>query len=106
MGTIDLLLIGLLKTGTSFIIANKLTFIGGGAILYKLLRWLADKSETTIDDSILTFIKNAFLRLIGKDADVLKEIRILKDAGLVNKKIDKKSLIGHIKQLSKEGKEG
>jgi len=38
MGTIDLLLIGLLKTGTTFIIANKLTFIGGGAILYKLLR--------------------------------------------------------------------
>ena len=52
----------------------------------------------------MTFIKNSFLRLIGKDADILKEIRILKSMGLVNKKIDKKTMIKHIKQLSMEDK--
>jgi len=88
MISVDLLLAPASKTVVKFIIANKLTiFIG-----YYLLEKLALKTKTTVDDKILTFLKNTFLRLIGKGFKVDDEYNKLNELGLIHEKLDGKIL--------------
>lgn len=88
MFSLDLLLIGYLKIIVAFIIANKFSIFSA----FYVLQQGARMTKTTVDDSILTFLKNIFLRVIGKGFKVEEEYHKLKDAGLVKVGLDKKTI--------------
>jgi len=84
------------KIAIEFIIANKLTILGAFYILEKS----AQKTKTTVDDSILTFLKNLALTVVGKGDQVKAVYSQMKDLGLVHEKLDGKTLQHLTKKLN------
>lgn len=95
MFSLDLLLVAYGKVAWTFILANKFTIL---AVFYSLDKF-AKTTETTVDDSILTFLKNLFLTCVGKGDQVKAVYNELKEIGLVHEKLDGKTLKHYQKKL-------
>ena len=81
MFSMDALIVSLLPIIGKFLMANKFTIM---AIFYALDK-LAKYTDTTFDDSIITLLKNTFLRIIGRGDIVDLKFDYFKDHGLINK---------------------
>jgi len=93
MFSLDILLLTYGKSVVAFLVANKFSVL---AIFYALEK-LAQKTKTTVDDSIVTFLKNTCLRLMGRGGKVIAEYEKLKSFGLIHEKLDGKTL-QHLKE--------
>ena len=93
MFSLDILLLAYGKSVVAFLVANKFSVL---AIFYALEK-LAQKTKTTVDDSIVTFLKNTRLRLMGRGGKVIAEYEKLKSIGLIHEKLDGKTL-QHLKE--------
>ena len=69
MFSIDALIIKMIPLVVNAIVVNKFTLLS----IYVFLSKMARKTETTIDDKILTMIKNIFMIIIGKGHIVKKK---------------------------------
>lgn len=92
MFSLDMILLELGTKILAFIVANKFSVFG----IFYILEKLALTTKTTVDDSIVTFLKNTVLRMTGKGYRVDDEYKEFKELGLIHTKLDKKTLV-HLK---------
>jgi len=80
MFSLDALIIAYTPIIIEFIIANKFTILS----LYVLLSKIAKKTKTTLDDSILSMIKNIALTIVGKGDIVKQKYEFFKKNNILN----------------------
>jgi len=83
MISFDVLFMSYIKIIIDFIMINKITLL----TIYYILDKIAQKTKTTLDDKILTLIKNIFLRLIGRSDIVISKYQNIKtEKDIIKKK--------------------
>jgi len=80
MFSLDLMIAAALPVALEFVMANKFSLL---AIFYSLDK-AAKLTKTTIDDSIITLLKNVFFRIIGKGKVIDEKYEFFKSKGLVH----------------------
>jgi len=80
MFSIDALIVMYLPIIGNAIMANKFTIMTVFYVLDKCAKY----TDTTVDDSIVTFLKNIFLRIIGRGNIVDQKFEYFKQNGLIN----------------------
>lgn len=81
MFSIDALIMAYLPVLGNIIMANKFTIL---AVFYALDK-LAKYTDTTVDDRIITFLKNLFFRIIGRGSIVDAKFEYFKSQHLLDK---------------------
>jgi len=78
--SLDALIIAYIPIIIEFITANKFTILS----IYVLLSKVAKKTKTTLDDSVLSMIKNITLTIIGKGDIVKQKYEFFKKNNIIN----------------------